>query len=88
VLEQADSDLEGLESVLYPLLYKVLSDYEHSAPVLCFQFVKRDANVLRVEPSPSVISATHFGQALGVLLTALIAKTMGSLGLSPEDFAA
>src|SRR5207249_1306049 len=84
-LAQHDEELGGLAD-LYELLYGTLSDYEHSAPVLCFFFVQREDRDIFAAPDPTIIPPDKVAQALGVLVGALVAKTMGILGLSADDF--
>jgi len=84
-VERRDSDMEGLED-WYVLLYKTLSAYEHSAPSLCFQFVATEGHVFTPAANPSILSPEVFGKALGLLLGALMQKTMRHLGVTPDDF--
>lgn len=83
---RADPELDGLDT-LYDMLYGALSEYEHSAPFLCFQFVRINDRLLSRAPNPSSISKIQFGTALGLLLGALVKKTMHHLDLTPNDFA-
>ena len=84
-LATSDPELQGLADV-YDLLYGMLSDYEHSAPILCFQFVQRDDREIFAVSNPMPMDATAFGRALGVLLGSLVLKTMTVLGLTRDAF--
>lgn len=68
-LGRADPELAALGD-MYDLMYKKLSDFEHSSPALAFQYVDTSGDHLRARSRPSLNQET--AQELGTLLGLLI----------------
>jgi len=77
-LERKDPELKPLGE-WYELLYKKLSDYEHSAPGLSFEYVQLDDRFVWAIPRKQIGQPTAhtYGQLLGLLVGLVFRAAIG-----------